>query len=361
MKTCSRCVMNDKYDSTITFDKEGRCNYCTEQINRMKEVYFPNELGEKKLKSLISQIKEDGKGKKYDCLMGISGGLDSSYLAYLGYKWGLRILAVHIDDGFDTEISTNNIKKLVSATGIDLRVIQPDFEQYAELTKAYMRAGVCDIANPQDNILFAFLYDVARKNKIKYFLTGGNFSLESILRQGENHDAFDVVNIKDIHKKFGTMPINKLKFISPYKKYLDVKLLGLKTFRPLDLINYRMDKAYAELKEFCAFEYYGGKHLENYLTAFIQLYWMPKKFNFEKKSSHLSSMIISNQISREEALIELDKPLYVAEDMNYYINLVKEKFNLSDAEFNEIMNSKVHRHDEYRVDKMASFLRKMRR
>ena len=165
IQRCTRCIMDDSSDSTIQFDEKGQCNYCTKAINDIGAIYFPNEEGQRRLEILLSDVKQSGRGKKYDCIMGLSGGLDSSYLAYLGYKWGLRILAIHIDDGYDTEISKNNLKKLIAATGFDYEIIQPDMEQYDGLTLAYMKAGVPNIAVPQDNVLFAFLYslDINRK------------------------------------------------------------------------------------------------------------------------------------------------------------------------------------------------------
>ena len=360
IRYCNRCVMNDASDETIRFDDNGFCNYCSNAIKQINTTtYFPNEIGQKKLINLIEKIKKDGQKRKYDCIMGISGGLDSSYLAYLGYKWGLRVLAVHIDDGFDTNISKSNIEKLISKCGFDYLVVKPDEEQFNDLTKAYMLAGVPDLAIPQDNILFAFLYEEVRKNKIKYFLSGGNFALESILQQGNTYNAMDVVNIKDIHRRFGQKPINKLKFLSSYRKYVDMKIVGLKTVRPLDYIDYRRNKAFAELKDFCDFQYYGSKHLENILTAFVQLYWFPLKFGVDKRSSHLSSMIVSGQISRTEAMKILQMPLYDEKMMSNYIEFIKSRLNITDREFNEIMNSPVHSHEDYRTDRLARFLRKI--
>ena len=360
IKYCKRCVMNDESDSHITFDENGYCNYCTSALSEINTtVYFPNEKGKNKLDEMIDKIKRENKSKAYDCIMGISGGLDSSYLAYLGYKWGLRILAVHIDDGYDTEISKQNIKKLCDAAHIELRTITPDAEQFNDLTLAYMKAGVPNLAIPQDNILFAFLYDTVKNEKLKYFLSGGNFALECILQKDHVFNAMDTVNIYDIHKKFGTKPINKLKFISSYEKYLNIKLGRTITLRPLNYIDYNKDRALKELNEFCGFEYYGSKHLENMLTAFIQLYWFPKKFNVDKRSSHLSSMIVSGQMTREEALNELKKPLYDESLMNSYIKIIKQHLHISDEEFEKIMNAPAHEHNEYRTDKLSLILRKI--
>ena len=359
-RRCTRCVMDNASDDSIVFNESGYCNYCTKALSQINTtVYFPNEVGEAKLRALLEEIKAAGVGKKYDCAMGISGGLDSSYLAYLGHKWGLRILAVHIDDGFDTEISKENIRKLIFACGFDMITIKPDARQFNALTKAYMKAGVPNLAAPQDNILFAFLYEAIRKNHISYFLSGGNFALECILQRGNTYDAGDVRNIKEIHRRFGEEPINKLKFISAYRKYYDKKVLGLKTIRPLDLIDYNRDKAFKELYDFCDFEYYGRKHLENILTAFLQLYWMPKKFGVDKRTSHFSIMIVSGQITREEALKCLEEPMYDEKMMADYIAIIKNRLHISDAEFEEIMAAPTHQHEEYGVDWLAIVTRKI--
>lgn len=350
IQRCTRCVMDNRSDDTITFDAQGYCSYCTNALERRKTEYFPGEEGKKKLDELLKKVKDAGKGKQYDCVMGLSGGLDSSYLAYLGSQWGLRILAVHIDDGFDTEISKNNLKKLVEKTGFDYIVIKPDPEQFAELTKAYMRAGVPNIAIPQDNVLFAEIYRCMRKYHIKYFLSGGNYALESILQRGNSYDAYDLVNMRDIFRKFGHGSMRKLPVISTTRRHLDRVVFGIESPRPLNYIDYNRDRAFAELREFCGFEYYGRKHLENALTAFIQLVWFPQKFGVDKRTSHLSSMIISGQMTRDEALRQLEEPLYDADQMDGYIAWIKREFHISDVEFEELMNVQPHQHTDYRTE-----------
>ena len=290
---CNRCVMDDSSDETILFNSDGTCNYCTEAINSMDSIYFPNHKGEENLSAMIQKIKNEGRKKKYDCIMGISGGLDSSYLLYLGHKWKLRILAVHIDDGYDTEVSKENIRRLVDKCQIEMRTVRPDDRQFNDLVLAYMNAGVPNLAAPQDNILLAFLYQTAIKEGIKYFLSGGNFALECILQKGSTYNSLDVKNIRAINRKFGSGKLDKLRFISSYDKYILQKTGKLITYRPLNYIDYNMNRAFDELKEFCGFEYYGRKHLENKLTAFLQLYWLPLKFGVDKRTSHLSSMIVS--------------------------------------------------------------------
>lgn len=364
-RRCNRCIMDNASDDTIVFDAQGRCNYCTDALAAKKTIYFPGTIelhqGNTRLDALIDAVKAEGRGKKYDCIMGLSGGLDSSYLAYLGYKWGLRVLAVHIDDGYDTDISKANLQKLISATGFDYEVITPDAEQFNALTLAYLKAGVPNIAVPQDNVLFAFLYKKMKENHIKYFLSGGNFALESILQHGNTHSAYDIVNLKDIHKRFGSKPIDKLVFISTNRALIDRYLLGIESPRPLNLVDYNRDRAFQELSAFCGFEYYGRKHLENILTAFAQLYWFPKKFGVDKRTSHLSSMIVSDQITREQALKDLEEPLYDEKMMDEYIALLKTRMGICDAEFEEIMAAPAHQHTEYAVEQESLLLLAIRR
>ena len=360
-KRCTRCVMDNKSDETITFDKHGRCNYCTDALNLIGKVYFPNAEGEQKLRQMIEMLKYEGKGKQYDCLMGISGGLDSAYLAYLGsVKWGLRILAVHVDDGYDTELATSNIKNLCEACGIELMVEAPDSEQFNAMTKAFIKAEVPNIAIPQDNILFACLYNYARKYKVYNFLSGGNFALECVLQKGNTYEVFDMIHNRDIQKKFGSKPIDKLSFLSSYQKIVDTYLYKIKSLRPLNYIDYNKECAIHELNDFCGFTYYEAKHLENILTKVTQLYWFYHKFHVDKRTSHLSSLIVSGQMSREQALAELEKPVYDKKKKKKDIEFVLKKIEMSREEFEELINRPGKQHSDYRMDKFLPFLHKIK-
>lgn len=356
---CTRCIMDNRSDSTIRFDAQGRCNYCTDALTQKARVYFPNEEGQRRLDIMLQKVREEGRGKPYDCVIGLSGGLDSCYLTYLAHQWGLRILAVHIDDGYDTEISKSNIKKLCDAAQLDLRIVKPDQVQYDALIRAYMEAGVPNLAVAQDNLLLAPLYKLVLKNHVKYLLSGGNFALECILQHDNVYNSMDTVNIHDIHRRFGSEKIDKLHFTSSYGKFLRTKLGLVISLRPLDLIDYNRDRAFAELADFCGFQYYGQKHLENILTAFVQLYWFPKKFGVDKRTSHLSSMIISDQMTREVALKELEEPLYDETMMDEYIAIIKKRLKLSDADFDRIMAAPTHQHTDYKTDKASVFIRKL--
>lgn len=359
---CTKCVMDNVSDDTITFDDKGVCNYWNNAVAQIGKVYFPNKEGEKRLHEMIAMLKKEGEGKEYDCLMGISGGLDSSYLAYLGAKkWGLRILAVHIDDGFDTELAKSNIINLCKACNIEMKTIAPDAEQFNDLTRAYFLAEVPNVAIPQDNILFACLYEYAKKYHIKSFLSGGNFSLECILQRGNSYPAYDTVNLKAIHKLYGRKPINKLPLLSQTGRDIDSYIHGIKSLRPLNYIDYNKERAIKELKEFCDFTYYEAKHLENTLTKVIQLYWFYHKFNVDKRKSHLSSMIVSGQMTRDEALAELEKPMYDEASMEKDLQDVLDKIDIDRSLFDKLVGRPGKQHDEYPTDKLNPFLHKVKR
>jgi len=348
--------MDTEGDPAIKFESDGTCNYCNYALERINKVYFPNEIGKKKLEDTLVKIKEYGKDKEFDCIMGISGGLDSAYLAFLGSKkWGLRILGVHVDDGFDSPIAKENIIALCKNCEIKLITEHINREQFMDLTRSFLFAGVPGICIPQDNVLTAVLFEIAEKYKIKYFLSGTNFALESILQRGNLHNACDTVHIEDIHKKFGTKPINDLPLLSLYDRYFKYKYIkGQKYIRPLDWIEYNKDKAIEELKS-VDFNYYEGKHYESILTRFLQVYYLPQKFNIDIRKSHLSSLIISGQISREQALNEMQKPMFDEDKIQEDIDFILSNLNLSRTEFNKIMAEKPKYHSDYQCSNFIKY------
>jgi tRNA(Ile)-lysidine synthase TilS/MesJ len=281
--------------------------------------------------------------------MGISGGLDSSYLAYLGHVWGLRILGVHIDDGFDIELAKENIKKLCEKCNINLINVKLNSIQYNDLTKAFILADVPNIAMPQDNILFANLYYYAKKNKIKTFLSGGNFALESILKSSEPVNVFDMKQMRDIHNKFGTESMDELLFTNNFQRVFDRYIFKIKSIRPLNYVDYNKERALKELSTFCDFQYYEYKHCENILTKFTQLYWLVEKFNDDKRKSHLSSLIISNQLTREKAIELLNAPLYNQTEMSKDIDLLCKDLKLDRKCLDEIINRDGKKHSDYKT------------
>lgn len=362
-RICSRCVMDNLSDKTITFELDGTCNYCNYALSRMNEVYLPNDEGKKRLDSMIETIKRNGKDKDFDCLMGLSGGLDSSYLAYLGAKkWGLRILAVHVDDGFDTEIAKSNIENLCGKCGIKIIYYKPDPKQYFDVTRAFILAGVPNIAIPQDNVLLACLNKCAKEHKMKYFLSGANFALESILQRGGGTVAADGKHVTAIHKNFGQTPLTDLPLINIFERFIGQRYISrIQTVRPLDLIDYNRDRAIQELNKETGFNYYGGKHYESIFTKFVQVYYLPKKFGIDKRKSHFSSMIVSGQMTREEAMKKLKEPLFEETEMEKDIAFILKSIDMRSEEFKKIMSKPGKSHFDYKISSLAYFSKTARK
>lgn len=344
---CKRCVMDTNGDPDITFDKDGYCNYCTEALHLQGEVPAPGDLS--KVEALFTRIKAECKGAPYDCLVGVSGGLDSSYIIYLGHKFGLRMLGVHIDDGLDTDVAKKNIIALCEKSGLTLYSVKPDLEQYRDLTLSFFKASVPNLAIPQDNLILAALTDATKKYDLKYLLHGSNFAMESILQSGNSYTAADSTHIRAIHKHFSGKPIDKLRLTDSFENSV------LKRFRkdvirvkPLDMIDYRFDAAVQELRDFCGYEYYGGKHHESILTRFMQCWYLPEKFGVDKRKSHLSSLIVSGQLTREEALARLELPKYPSEELKEAdFNALAAFLGLTRKEFDELVSQPPRSHDEF--------------
>jgi len=355
--------MDNASDPRISFENDGTCSYCNYALSRKDSTYFPNAEGERRLALMINELKREGKGKEFDCLMGLSGGLDSSYLAYLGAKkWGLRILAVHVDDGFDTEIARSNIERLSGELKIKLITEKLNYRQYYDVIKAFVLAGVPGIANIQDNIIKSSLLKTAKDFHIRSFLSGQNFASESILESGIAHNASDGYHIKAIHKAFGTGSIEDLPIIGLLTSYVGQRYIWrIKRYKPLNLIEYNIQQAISELRSSIGFEYYDGKHYESLLTQFTQKYYLPRKFSVDKRKSHLSSLIISGQISRDEALRELRTPIADEGNIEHVVNAVLEKIGIGREEFKELMDKPGISHDSYRTSWLSKFSRVARK
>lgn len=365
-KRCNRCVMDNISDRTITFNSLGQCNYCTDVINRINDEYFPNEKGTEELEKIIKIIKKENINSKYDCLVGVSGGVDSSYILYLGYKYGLRMLAVHFDDGLDTLVAKQNINDLCKAANVDLINVFPDKKQYADLILSFFKASLPNIAMPQDNILFKELYNTIKKYNIKYTLNGANMAHESILERFDKVNSGDKFHIKTIHKLFGTISINKLNMESITESYITRKYFAnIKTVYPLNYINYNLKSALEELNLFSNFQYYGGKHYENILTRFLQCYYLPTKYNFDKRKSHFSSLIISGQMDRDEALEVLKSNPYIENRMmDEDMKILSDFMSITVSEFKYILNLPPKLHSDYpnsHLNKLAPLARKFRK
>ncbi|MBO5892216.1 MAG: N-acetyl sugar amidotransferase [Oscillospiraceae bacterium] len=344
---CKRCVMDNIGDPNIVFDENGFCNYCTTALALKPDCPENGDLS--KVKALFDKIKEACKNDPYDCLVGVSGGLDSSYIIYLGHKFGLRMLGIHIDDGLDTELAKQNIKNLCEKAQVTLINLCPDPEQYRDLTLSFFKAGVPNLAIPQDNLILGALTKAVKDYHLKYLLHGSNYSMECILQEGNSYTAADDAHIRGIQKKFSGRPIDKLPLTTTFENSI-LKRLRKDVIRvkPLNLIDYRFDTALQELYEFCGYKYYGAKHHESVLTRFMQCWYLPEKFAADKRKSHLSSLVITGQITREEALDRLAQPKYPSEEMKQAdFNTLASFLGISREEFDELISQPPHSHDEY--------------
>lgn len=336
-RICKRCVM-DTTDPTIRFDQNGYCNHCTDAIKNKPHTL--DEKDQKSYKKMIEILKKEGKDKKYDCILGISGGIDSAYLAYLLSKEGLRILGIHIDAGWDTPISCENIKRLCKNCNIDLKTIKINESEMMDLQRAYFLSEVMNQDVPQDHAFFAELYHYMMKEKQKYFISGHNWATESITPIAWGYDAYDSTNIKSIHKKFGRIKLKEYPFVTFYENKIKMPYIcKIEKLRPLNCIEYDPNKALEILHKEIGFEYYGSKHNESVFTRLFQTYIQPRKFGFKKRRAHLSSMIVSGIITREEALKILENETInekqIEDDINYFI----EKIEITREEFDNIINS----------------------
>lgn len=355
---CKRCVM-DTADPEIIFDENGICNHCKDYFEREKKFVFKGEEGKKKLEDLINKIREDTKFKKYDCVLGVSGGTDSSYTAYWAKKLGLRVLLVNLDNGYDREMSKRNIKNIVAKTGFDLYDYKVDFEEFKDLHLAYLKASVLDIEVVTDHAILAAIYEVANKKGIKYILSGTNVATEAIIPASWNYRKTDLWNLKDIHRKYGTLNLETFPTIGVFRW-----LYYHRTTHFIELLNYvdyNKKEAAKLLHNKFGWEDYGGKHYESIFTKFYQAYILPTKFGIDKRKAHLSTLICSGQVTRAEALKELEKPLYEKDELERDKRYVLKKLGLSEKEFEDLMKLPIKKHQEFKTDDwIYALLRKLK-
>ncbi len=344
---CKRCVM-DTTDPNIIFDEHGICNHCTDYFEHERTFVFKGEEGRRKLREIVNKIKEDGKNKQYDCLLGVSGGVDSSYLAYLAKEYGLRVLLLNLENGYDTEIAKNNIKRIVSKTSFDMYKYKVDFEEFRDLQLAYLKASVVDIEMITDHAIEAAIYDIVNKKRIKYILSGTNVVTEDILPKSWTHaDKNDLRNLKAIHREYGKIQLKTFPTLGLYKWLYYKHLKGIQFISLLDYVDYNKKEAKKILYSEFGWEDYGGKHYESIFTKFYQAYILPTKFGIDKRKAHLSTLICSGQTTRQEVLKELEEPLYEKDKLEEDKHYVLDKLGLSEKEFEDLMKLPIKKHQEY--------------
>ncbi|WP_415795755.1 N-acetyl sugar amidotransferase [Comamonas aquatilis] len=344
---CTRCVM-DTTDSEITFDSQGVCNHCRQFDERAGREWFPNEEGRRRWAEMVQQIKVSGKGQEYDCILGLSGGVDSSYLALKVHEWGLRPLVMHVDAGWNSELAVANIEAIVKHCGYDLHTHVVDWEDMRDLQLAYLRAAVANQDVAQDHIFFSSLYHFATRNRVRYILSGGNLATEGIFPSAWHGSAMDSVNLKAIHKKYGERKLAKYETISFFDCYLWYPFVKkMRTVRPLNYMPYDKAAALKELEETVGYKPYPRKHGESVFTKLFQNYYLPQKFGMDKRRPHFSSLIVSGQMTRDEVLEKLQEPLYSPAELEIDITYFCKKLRISRQEFDELMRAPIHHYTEF--------------
>ncbi len=341
----------DTTDSQIIFDENGMCDHCNTYYSKILPNWNPNEKGHATLNGIITKIKKSGAGQDFDCIMGMSGGIDSSYLLYCMVKeYGLRPLVFHVDAGWNSQIAVNNIERLIDGLGLDLYTEVINWEEIKDLQLAFFKSGVPHIDVPQDHAFFATMYKFASKNNIKYILTGGNYSTECVRNPLEwMYYQSDSVQLRDIHNKFGTVslesyPVTSIlwhKFYLPYIK-------GIKLIRPLDYVPYHKEDAMNILVEKFGYQKYPQKHFESRFTRFYESYWLPERFGYDTRKVQFSSLILTKQMTRKEALEKLNKPAYNPETIHQEFEYVANKLNITIDELESYMDFPKKTYKDYK-------------
>ena len=342
----------DSSDSKITFNKAGVCDHCQNYDKNIKPNWNTGEAGLRQLRKEAKKIKRAGRGKDFDCIIGLSGGLDSSYTAYIAIEvMGLRPLLFHVDAGWNNDQAVSNIEKLVDGLDAELYTEVINWKEMQDLQVAFLKSQIPDQDIPQDTAFFSALYKFARQNNIKYVLTGGNHSTECC-REPDEWGAFPGVDkalIGDIHKKFGLRELKTFPIIDTlvYKIFYH-KILRMKVFKPLDMVHFIKKDAEILLNEKYGWKSFQHKHHESRFTRFYEDYWMPRKFGYEKRRAHLSSLIMTGQMTRDEAIERLKTPEMDDKFIKSEFEFVANKLGLSVAELQEIFDGKNKSFHDYK-------------
>lgn len=349
-KICTRCVM-DTTDSKIVFDENGVCDHCNTYLNDILPKWNPEGLDDSQLEQLAERIKKEGQGQDFDCIIGMSGGIDSSYLLYLAKeKLGLRPLVFHVDAGWNSQEAVTNIERLVDGLDLDLYTEVIDWEEMKDLQLSFFKSGVSHIDTPQDHAFFATMYKFADKHGVKNILTGGNYSTECIRNPLEwMYYQSDSRQLKDIHNQFGNkllkrFPVTNILWHKLYLPYFK----GIKVTRPLDFMKYDKEQATKLLEDRFGYQRYPQKHFESRFTRFYEGYWLPQKFGYDTRKVQFSSLILTGQMTREEALKELEKPAMTEEQIKQEFEFVSNKLGITTEELQSYFDAPNKTYKDYK-------------
>lgn len=347
---CTSCIM-DTSDSNITFDNRGWCDYCNNYHQNILPNWHPDARGEREMLAVAETIRNEGRDRDHDCIIGVSGGVDSSYVALLAKeKLGLRPLIFHVDAGWNSQQSVNNIEKMVDGLHLDLHTEVIDWQEMKDLQLAFFKAQVPHLDTPQDHAFFAGLYNFAASHGFKYVITGANYSTECVREPLEWHyHATDLRQLKDIHARFGTRPLKTFPLTDIFTHKLYYRFVkGMRIVKPLNNFPYIKEDAMQELADRFGWQKYAHKHYESRFTRFYEGYWLPVKFGYDKRRAHFSSLILTGQLSRDEALRRIAQPAYDEETMAHEFEYVATKLDLTVEELRALMNGPNKSYRDYK-------------
>lgn len=352
-------------DSTVPnlgLDQRGVCRYCRSYEPVLAAMQFSDAEAERRLAAIATSVRSAGDGREYDSILGLSGGIDSSFVAVLAARLGLRPLVVHFDNGWNTELAVENIRLLVDKLGFDLNTYVIDWEEFKDLQRSFFKASVVDIEMLTDHAIVAAMVRLARRHGIRHVLNGVNFATESGMPREWLWFKQDLRNIRAIQRRFGTRKIRSFPTCGNWRWRLINATGQLKFVEPLNNMRYRKDEAQRLLETEFGWRYYGGKHYESVFTKFYQAYVLPEKFGIDKRKAHFSSLIRNHEMSREEALAQLARPPYDSAELRLEKTYVLKKLDFTDEEFDKIMSEPVRAHDDYPSDRDHEWiLRPLRR
>lgn len=331
---CTRCVM-DTTDSKISFDEHGVCDHCRSFDRDVLPNWRTDQHGRSELEKIVVKIKKDGVGRDFDCIMGMSGGADSSYLLHIAVKeFGLRPLVFHVDGGWNSQIAVNNIDVMINKLGLDLYTEVINWEEMKDFQLSYFKSGLANIDVPQDHAFVATLYDFADRYKIRYILNGGNFSTECVRNPMEwLYYGTDMAQIKDIIRRYGTIDLVTYPFSSVMRHKIYLRYIRkVQVVKPLNYVPYIKEEAMNMLEQEYGWQPYPQKHFESRFTKFYEGYWLPKKFGFDTRKVQFSSLILTNQMSRDEALLKLSEPAIADDEAKHEFDYIATKLGISSEE-----------------------------
>jgi N-acetyl sugar amidotransferase len=344
--SCTRCILDSMDDPEIVLDTNGICNHCLSYDDNYNKYYRGNEMDLQTFHNWISRVKAEGKNSKYDVLIGLSGGVDSTYVAYLCWKHGVRALVVHLDNGWNSELSVVNMKNTLKITGFDLVTYVINWKEFRDLQRAYFKSHVVDIEALTDHAIGSVLERIAEKNNIKYIFNGSSITTEGRLPASWVHNKSDSINIRSIHKKFGELPLKTFPIKNVWKKMIcksKVNSIPILDYYPYN----KIDAKKLIAKEF-HWKDYGGKHYESIFTRFYQAYILPRKFGIDKRKSHYSTLICAEQLTKMEALEMMKSHTYSDEKIEKNdLEFVLKKLGFTQNEFNEYISTPEIKHTEY--------------